>query len=297
MSVPLAYLGIIIIWSTTPLTIKWSGEEVGFLFGVSARMVLAFVICLAIVLAWYKRLPFHRRALHVYIAVGLPLYVGMSAVYWGAQYLPSGIISVLFGLVPFFTGIFASVWLQEKSFNTPRVLGLLLGVSGLSIVFYKSIMIDETLLYGILAVLLGAMMHALGTVWVKSVTANFPIITANTGGLVVASSLFTLTWFTLDGVIPTTVPDYVAASIVYLGIAGSVFGALLFYYALKRVNANTMGLLPLITPVIALLLGRFVNQEVIEMETVVGTAIIISGLIIYQWSHKIVGLMSSVRKS
>src|SRR5512139_3832922 len=40
MSVPAAFLGVILIWSTTPLAIKWSAEGGGFLFGVSARMLL-----------------------------------------------------------------------------------------------------------------------------------------------------------------------------------------------------------------------------------------------------------------
>ena len=31
MSVPAAYLGIVLIWSTTPLAIKWSSAGAGFL--------------------------------------------------------------------------------------------------------------------------------------------------------------------------------------------------------------------------------------------------------------------------
>ncbi|MDX1336059.1 MAG: EamA family transporter, partial [Gammaproteobacteria bacterium] len=44
MSVPAAYMGIIMIWATTPLAIKWSGESVGFLFGVSARMLIGLAV-------------------------------------------------------------------------------------------------------------------------------------------------------------------------------------------------------------------------------------------------------------
>lgn len=49
MSVPAAYLGVILIWSTTPLTIKWSGEGVGFLFGVTGRMALGAALCVALI--------------------------------------------------------------------------------------------------------------------------------------------------------------------------------------------------------------------------------------------------------
>ncbi|HLF97561.1 MAG TPA: EamA family transporter, partial [Methylococcaceae bacterium] len=40
MRVPLAYIGVILLWATTPLAIKWSGEGPGFLFGVTGRMAI-----------------------------------------------------------------------------------------------------------------------------------------------------------------------------------------------------------------------------------------------------------------
>ncbi|MBU2479196.1 MAG: EamA family transporter, partial [Gammaproteobacteria bacterium] len=46
MSMPAAFLGVILIWSTTPLAIQWSSEGGGFLFGVAARMWLGALFCL-----------------------------------------------------------------------------------------------------------------------------------------------------------------------------------------------------------------------------------------------------------
>jgi CRISPR/Cas system CMR subunit Cmr4 (Cas7 group RAMP superfamily) len=43
VSVPAACIGVILIWSTTPLAIQWSGDEVGFLFGITSRMVLGML--------------------------------------------------------------------------------------------------------------------------------------------------------------------------------------------------------------------------------------------------------------
>ena len=40
MSIPAAFLGVVLIWATTPLAIKWSSEDAGYLFGVASRMVL-----------------------------------------------------------------------------------------------------------------------------------------------------------------------------------------------------------------------------------------------------------------
>ena len=63
MSIPAAYLGIILIWSTTPLAVKWSGEGPGYLFGVSARMAIGTLLCLLLV----QLLPFACSAFGIFV--------------------------------------------------------------------------------------------------------------------------------------------------------------------------------------------------------------------------------------
>jgi len=67
----IAFVIVILIWSTTPIAIKWSGEGPGFLFGVTARMVIG--VTLMLLLAYIKRtpVPWHRQAVYTYLAAGL----------------------------------------------------------------------------------------------------------------------------------------------------------------------------------------------------------------------------------
>lgn len=284
MSVPLAYLGVVFVWSTTPLAIKWSGEDVGFLFGVSGRMTIALVVSLALIALWRKQLPRTREALHVYLAVGIPLYLGMTSVYWGAQYISSGLLSVIFGMTPLLTGILAAKILQEKSFTPFRVIGLLLSIAGLIVIYRHSMKLGNDAHLGIIAVVIASFFHSLGTVWMKKVGHHLPTFTANTGGLVVGVFLFTLTWLLFDRSAPVDFPARSVSSIVYLGVIGSVFGAVLYYYALKHVDTGKIALLTLITPVISLLLGAFLNGETVDVSTLIGVAFVLSGLLVYQWA-------------
>jgi len=284
MSVPLAYLGIVMIWTTTPLAIKWSGEDVGFLFGVSFRMFVALILSISLVLLLRKALPWNRKSLHTYVAIGIPAYLAMILVYWGAQYIPSGLISVIFGLTPVFTGLLARVWLSEKSFTLPKTLGMILGFVGLIVVFYQGMDVGDAMLFGMLAVLCATFCHSFGTVWFKQVSSELPVLVANTGGLSVTSVLFVITYLILGEPMPESIPNFAAFSIVYLAVFGSTCGAILFYYALKHVSASSIGLLPLITPVTCLLLGQWLNNEIISNSTIIGASIIIFGLIVYQWS-------------
>ncbi len=63
VSVGFSYIAVILIWSTTPLAIKWSGEGSGFLFGVTGRMVLGAVLALVVMQLMRLPFPWHRRAL------------------------------------------------------------------------------------------------------------------------------------------------------------------------------------------------------------------------------------------
>ncbi|PJA31411.1 MAG: EamA family transporter, partial [Zetaproteobacteria bacterium CG_4_9_14_3_um_filter_53_7] len=114
MSVPSAYLGVILIWSTTPLAILWSSEEVGFVFGVTSRMLIGAVLALIVATLLSSGLVWHRNARLAYMAAGLGIFGGMICAYWSSQFIPSGWISVIFGLSPIATALMARIWLTAE---------------------------------------------------------------------------------------------------------------------------------------------------------------------------------------
>jgi len=115
MSIPAAFLGVIIIWSTTPLAIKWSGEGVGFIFGLSLRMAIGLVLALLCMLIFKVRFLWDKSARHTYIAASTGLFSGLCLVYYGSQFISSSLVALIFGLTPIFTGILAGIF-GRKSF-------------------------------------------------------------------------------------------------------------------------------------------------------------------------------------
>jgi drug/metabolite transporter (DMT)-like permease len=282
MSVPAAYTGVIMIWATTPLAIKWSGESVGFLFGVSARMLIGLVVIAVLMLLLRRPLSWNRQAMMAYAGVAMAIYGAMTLVYWGAQFIPSGLVSVLFGLTPVVTGLIAGLWLGERVFTPYKVTGIALGLMGLGLIFGLDFNTEGQGLLGLLAVVLAVIVHAFSVVWVKKADAQVSALELTAGGLLLANVLFLLTWTASGESLPVAVPDKALWSIVYLGVFGSVLGFVLFYYALKRLQASTMALLTLITPVLALMLGRVLNNESIGFVTYMGSGMILLGLVLYQ---------------
>jgi len=287
MSIPTAYIGIILIWSTTPLAIKWSSEGPGYLFGVTGRMLIGVILCIVLVNLFRIKMQWHKEALHTYIAAGLAVYGAMVSVYWGSQYIPSGLVSVLFGLTPFVTGLFAAVLLNERSFTFAKILGMLTGLSGLVLIFRSNITTDDNAIAGIYAVLISVCIHSVSSVWVKRIGAELPALVVVTGALLVATPLYLLTWWFQDGVIPEELPAKAMMSILYLGVFGSALGFILFYYALKQLQAGTMAMITMVTPVTALVLGSQLNHEIIDGFVWLGALCVIAALVIYQWGDRI----------
>lgn len=294
MSVPVAFLTVVFIWSTTPLGIKWSSVGVGYEFGVAARMTIGLIALLIVVRLWRLTLPMNKQALMVYLASGLPLFIAMSIVYWSAQYVPSGWIAVVFGLSPLFTSVFASTLLGENSFTGGRLPGMVLGLTGLLIVFSESFTLSTMALMGIIGVTVSALSQSFGAVWIKSLKPDLHAISITTGGLLIATPLFILNCV-INGGWPETLPANTLMSIVYLAIMGTSLGFPLYFYLLKNIPAERVALITLITPIMALLLGAFLNAELISTKVWLGTACVISGLAIYEYG-KYLPLPSRLKK-
>ena len=284
MSVPAAYLTIILIWSTTPLAIQWSALGTSFSFAVMARMVIGVCLALAIVAIWRVGLPLHARARRSYLVGGLGTFGAMICTYWGAQYVHSGLVSVLFGLTPLMTGVMAALWLGETALSPAKLLGMGFGLLGLALIFATGHeAAGSPMVLGTGALLLGVFIYSASLVGLKRIGDNSPPLATTAGTLLVAMPLFTLTWWLADGRLPETVDQRAGGAIVYLGVFGSVLGFALYYYVIKHLEAAKVSLITLVTPVMALLLGNALNGEAIELRVWLGAGLITLGLTLHQW--------------
>jgi drug/metabolite transporter (DMT)-like permease len=284
VSVRAAYLGVILIWSTTPLAIQWSAQGASFSFAVMARMLIGLAICLVLLVATRTAFPFTAAARRLYAISGLSMFMAMLLTYWGALHIPSGLISVIFGLSPLVTGVFAALWLSERTLTPLRLAGLGLALAGLWLIFGQPWPGDGQATLGTAAVVAGMTLQALGLVWIKRLNLRASALAITTGSLGVAVPLFVLAWLIADSArLPPDTTLRAGAAIVYLGVLGSVVGFTLYYYVIKHLDAGRVALIMLVTPVAALLLGQMLNQERIPAVGWAGIALIGAGLLLYEW--------------
>jgi drug/metabolite transporter (DMT)-like permease len=286
MQVSIAYLVVLLIWSTTPLGIVWSSESINPTMAVLLRMLIAVLLGGIIIYTRKIELPWHKQAIRLYAFSALGIFGGMSFSYLAAGYLSSGILSLVFGLAPAFSAILARRILAEPKISMLRKLSMTLSFAGLGLVCANNLSLSGDSIYGFAFVLIAVFLFSLSGVLVKSVSLAIHPMATTVGALTLSLPLFIINWLLLDGSIDTS--QWELRSIwatLYLGVFGSLIGFFAYFFILQRLTASTVALITLITPVIALTLGTVLNDEVIHSQLVFGALLVISGLALYHWGE------------
>ena len=294
MQVSIAYLAVLLIWSTTPLGIVWSSETINPTMAVLLRMLIAVILGSLIIFVTKIKLPWHKQAIRLYSFSALGIFGGMSFSYLAAGYLSSGILSLAFGLAPVFSAILARRILAEPKISTVRKLSMLLSFIGLALVCADNFSLKGDSIYGLFFILTAVFLFSLSGVLVKSVSLAIHPLSTTVGALTVSLPLFIANWLLLDGSLEMS--NWQLRSVwatIYLGVFGSLIGFFAYFFVLQRLAASTVALITLVTPIIALSLGAVLNDEVISNKIIIGAFLIILGLAIYHWGELIMNKLQS----
>lgn len=282
MRILLAYIFVVLLWATTPLAIKWSGEGPGFLFAVTSRMVIGMACVLFILAILRRSFPWHRKACLTYLAVAVQIYGSMIAVYWSAQFIPSGWISIIFGLAPLLTALLAMILLNERHLSFSKFCAYGLGVSGIYVMFGSALNLSASAVLGIVGILVATFLQCIGAVWIKQIKAGLPAMVQVAGGLGLALPAYLITWSLVDGQWPTKLTTVNIAAIVYLGTIATTIGFSLYYYLLTHLSPVQVALISLMTPIMSLMLGHLVNYEPLTKQIMTGTSLILAALVMHE---------------
>jgi len=288
MWVQLAYGAVILIWSTTPLAIKFSSVGGGVLFSLTSRMVLGALCCWLVVLPLRIHVPWHRAALKTYLAASVSLYGALLLIYWSALTIPSGLISVLYGLAPVITAVVAAPLLGERAITSAKVLGMGIGLAGLALIFSDDFYQQSVPIIGVTAAFGSVVLHALSAVLVKRSNPGLSGMAITTGALCITAAALVPTWWLFDGTLPEQLQPVAVGAILYTATVASVAGFALYYYVLRNLPANRVALITLVTPVAALLVGYGFNNEPLSPSIWAGAALIALAFVSYQWGDLVI---------
>ncbi len=277
----LVWLLLCLIWGSTWLFIKLGLEDLPPLTFAGIRFVIATVIVFFLIAVRRIALPNRKRDWILLAVTGvLSFTLNYGLVFWGEQYISSGLAALLQSTLPAFGLIIAHFYLPGERMTLPKILGVLLGVFGVGVIFSNQLQVaGPKALWGCAALVLSAFCAAYANVLVKRYGLNLqPSVLA--GG----QMLFGLMPLLLIGIPLEGNPfkyhwtAMALLSLFYLAIVGTVVAFLLYYWLMHNMEVTKTMLIALVTPVTAVILGMLVLKEEMHWRTLIGGAMIISGL-------------------
>ena len=261
------------MWSSTFLFIRVGIGEVRPFTLAWTRLAIALAILapIALVRGDLRTLRAAADLRRVASAGLLLLGVNYALLFWGAQFIPSGLVAILQSGTPLLALAFACAIGQER-LTFRKLITLILGIVGVALIFGSEALTSGRMaMTGAAAVFAAAACVAGAYVWMKSYggrIAPLAMTTIQSGAAVIP--LLCLALFT-EG-IPS--PAHWSASawgaVLYLAVAASVVAFWLNYWLLERMDASAMLMMGVAEVPIAVLLGAAFLGERLPSGTFVG---------------------------
>src|SRR5215210_6495833 len=105
------YAMLAIIWSSTWVAIKIGLEDCPPLLGAGVRFAAAGLVLLAV--AALQRRSLRTDWLLAGVLALAPFAAAYGLIYWGEQYVPSGLTAVLFGVLPLYIALLGAMLLPD----------------------------------------------------------------------------------------------------------------------------------------------------------------------------------------
>jgi drug/metabolite transporter (DMT)-like permease len=278
----LGFLLLCLIWSSTWLFIKLGLETMPPFLSAGIRFFIAF-LALAIYASILKlKFPRDIKSHLFFLLFGQAIFtISYGLVYWGEQYIDSGITSVLFSVMPFYTAILAPKMIPEEHMTRNKTIGIFIGLAGTLLIFGGQLEIGISSYLQALAmggILVSPLFSAYGTILGKRAVKDFHPIILNTLPLLYASLSFLLISLFFENHSLVQFTGMAIFSLSYLAIMGTAVAFVVYFWMLKNTSAVMMSSITFITPPLALIWGWLALDEPISWKLIAGMIIIFTGI-------------------
>ena len=273
------YVMLCLIWGSTWLVIKVGYGGLGPFNVAALRFLIASIVLALIVPLFRASWPSTRTEWTLVVWVGLVLFAAdYGLIYWGEQFLDSGLTSILFALLPLVTIGFAHLYVPGDRITGRKLAGSVLAFGGIVGLFGDRVRLDPAGLGPMLAIVASTVCAAAAGVATKRHGANLHPASLNAPAMLIgAAALAAASLAAGDGLaLPLDAPTW--SAIVYLAIAGSVITFLGYFTLLKSWSVTSLSFISVFTPTIALFLGFVFLDERPTISSGAGAALILGGV-------------------
>ena len=277
----LAFFAIYVIWGSTYLLNKIAVQEIPPLFLSAIRFTFAgFLI---FVISKILKLPLkvtRKQFLNNLIAGFLFLVYGNGVFVWALRYVDSGFAALEASSLPLVVIILMRIIYGQK-IHKKSLLGVLLGIIGIYLlVNQQDITNSENSLLGIFMIATCIISWAFASIFVSKAKMHSSYFVNSGYQMFSAGVLLSMVSLLVgeEWKSPFLWNTNTMNSMVLLVIFGSIIAFTSFNYLLKKVSPEKVATSSYVNPLIALMLGWYVLDEKISLQSIIAAFILLLGV-------------------
>jgi drug/metabolite transporter (DMT)-like permease len=277
--VVLAFSLLVLFWGSAFATVKIGLYYSPPVLFAGLRTVVGGLAMVVAALLWGGS-PNLRRDWPIFLLLALfnvVLFIALQT--YAIVYLPSGSAAVLVYLQPILVGFLAWLILGEE-LSAPKLVGLLLGFSGIVVVSSASLTGAPQALSPI-GVVLGtasALAWALGTVYFKRYEARVSTLWAVAVPFVVGGAALTALGLVVESWNDISWTGAFVGSLLYSALIGISAAWVIWFGLVRAGEASRVAAYIFAVPLTAVLVGALVLDEPLSYSLLAGAALVVCGI-------------------
>jgi drug/metabolite transporter (DMT)-like permease len=251
------------------------------------RVVLATVPMLAVSSFYKIKIQAFSKNWKIYALVGLcNLTIPFSLIAIGTNKIDSYLAALLMSTTPITGSILAHFFIKDEKITFLKSLGITLGFSGILLLFFDKLIINESNYLFVLLIILGSTFYSISGILILKKLKKSGNINVTTSTLIWSMITLLPLSFILEEPLKSTPTLESTLSLVYLGVVATGFAWWLRFKLLAKNGIVFQTQVTYLIPIFGVIFGALILDEQITWKVLVSLIIIISGIYIVKKYNK-----------
>ena len=275
-----------LIWASAFFNIKIATYSYGPVTIAFLRILLGAIPVVGLCLFKKIKIEAFSKDWYWFASIGIiNLVIPFFLIAYGVQKVQSNLAAILMASTPLSATILAHIFTVNEKINFIKVIGVLIGFSGIVFLFSDDILINENNIFSALLILGGSTFYVIGGLLTLKVSNK-------KNENVTASILIWATIFLIPIVAYTEQPWNLkprldsTISLIYLGIFSTGIAWLMRFRILKNNGLVFQAQVAYLIPIFGIILGYVFLGEIITPKVIVAVAAVVLGIYFVRRSIK-----------
>lgn len=287
VQIALAFAIVYLVWGSTYLAIRVGVQSLPPWLFAGVRFLVAGVLMLAYARLSGARFPTARRDWLTIAGTGLlMLGAGNGLVTWSEQWIESNQAALIVATSALWLAWMGTWGAQGEGLNRLTLMGLGLGFGGVAVLVESGLSLQAAPPLAYVGLSLAPLAWAAGSVWSRRAPVSCPPVMTAALQMLLAGVVMSAAGLAL-GEADRWAPRREAwLALVYLVLFGSCLAYGAYLWLVHQVPPARLGTYAYVNPAVAVVLGWWLLDERLNTTQVLGTVIILGGVLLVTWAAR-----------